>query len=93
MPAIFQPVPSIFVRRLTPCSRLAFFTVVLLVALPLTLCAHRLILKRRNLHSLFKRPDLNMPSMRATGSKSSEYSVLPLFDPTGVTSPKAEHQA
>jgi hypothetical protein len=84
---------NISARRLTPCHRLAFFTVVLLIALPLTLCAHRLILKRRNLHSLFKRPDLNMPSMRATGCKSSEYSVLPLFDPSVVASPKAEHQA
>jgi hypothetical protein len=68
---------------------------VLLVALPLALCIHRLVLKRRNLHSLFKRPDLSMPSMRATAGKSlaSDYSVLPLFEAPGVASPKSEHQA
>jgi hypothetical protein len=73
--------------------RLASFTAVLLVALPLALCLHRLVLKRRNLHSLFKRPDLSMPSMRATAGKSADYSVLPLFEAPGVASPKSEHQA
>jgi hypothetical protein len=72
---------------------LASVTAFLLVALPLVLCIHRVILKRRNLHSLFKRADFNMPSMRATGSKAAEFSVLPMFDASGIASPKADHQA
>jgi hypothetical protein len=67
----------------------------LLIALPLALCIHRLVLKRRNLQSLFKRSDFNMPSMRAlaTGGKGGDYTVLPLFEAAGVASPKVDHQA
>lgn len=78
---------------------LASFTVILLIVLPLALCIHRLVLKRRNLHSLFVRADFNMPSMRAPfspgsfGGKNGEYSVLPLFETSVAMSPKADHQA
>jgi hypothetical protein len=72
---------------------LASLTLVLLIALPLALCIHRLVVKRRHLHSLFTRVDFNMPSMRAAGGKIGEYTVLPLFETPVITSPKADHQA
>ena len=58
--------------------QLGIDAVILLIALPLALCIHRLVLKRRNLQSLFKRSDFNMPSMRAlaTGGKGGDYTVL-----------------
>ena len=84
---------SCHLRRSSTFLRLASLTVVLLIVLPLTMCIHRLVLKRRHLHSLFKHSDFSMPAMRATGGKSGDYSVLPLFENSGVVSPKANHQA